>query len=365
MRGYEIEVVTDPAQLDVLAWDHLNTGLPFSGTRWLPLYRQMLQDPELILLLLRRQGRLVGRAILTQSRQPGVPITSALGRRIVKLVLGRFPILVCQTPLACASGLLLPEGDEVNALRALDVSVRQLARGRHASFFTLGWLNPAQRQIVAQTGLYQHMEMDGATWLPVKWASFEEYVSSLGKSARKDLHRHMNRARDLGIVVERTHRFAHLRDSLLPLIGNVEAAHNSADARVFGPNILEVTERELPDRSVMLLARCGESLAGCGLLLHDEGTLILAMLGLDYQFKYVYFQLLYEAIRYAIENGIRAVRGGSGAYEFKQRLCFQLEPTCVAYTAYGTAFRWLATRMAGAIGSSNSADITIAATEPA
>jgi hypothetical protein len=47
--------------------------------------------------------------------------------------------------------------------------------------------------------------------------------------------------------------------------------------------------------------------------------------GLADKVPYAYFMLLYEAIQDAFENKIRTLRWGSGAYETKQRLGFDLE----------------------------------------
>jgi predicted N-acyltransferase len=74
--------------------------------------------------------------------------------------------------------------------------------------------------------------------------------------------------------------------------------------------------------------------------------MILTFLGMDYRFKYIYFQLFYEAIRYAIEQGIHTIWGGSGAYDFKTRLGFRREPAYIAFDSHHAALRWLGAKMA-------------------
>lgn len=66
-------------------------------------------------------------------------------------------------------------------------------------------------------------------------------------------------------------------------------------------------------------------LVGCGLLLADGESRLATLLGLDYRIPYVYFQIMYAAIRDAISDGARLLRAGSGAYDFKRRLGFQTE----------------------------------------
>ena len=76
---------------------------------------------------------------------------------------------------------------------------------------------------------------------------------------------------------------------------------------------------------IWLTARIDDRLLGCGLLLGDGNARVLALLGLDYSVQYVYFQLLYAAVRSVIEEGMPVLYGGGGAYDLKQRLGFELE----------------------------------------
>jgi predicted N-acyltransferase len=159
---------------------------------------------------------------------------------------------------------------------------------------------------------------DAGTALPLSWSSFEEYVKQLGKSARKDFHRHCNRAEDLGIEVKTHSRVSHLDDALA-LIQNVERRHGTPP----NPRTRRALENVNLVDATWLTAKFDGRLVGCGILLGDGDTCALAFLGLDYAVQYVYFQMMYAAIRCAIEARLRELWGGSGAYEFKERLGFQ------------------------------------------
>jgi predicted N-acyltransferase len=75
-------------------------------------------------------------------------------------------------------------------------------------------------------------------------------------------------------------------------------------------------------------------IVGCELLLGDGKTSYLSALGLDYNYRYIYFQLFYEDIRQAIHAGVRQLRAGSTALEVKQRMGFQqLDNAHVLFTA--------------------------------
>jgi hypothetical protein len=86
--------------------------------------------------------------------------------------------------------------------------------------------------------------------------------------------------------------------------------------------------------------------------LGDGGARIMTLLGRDYGVDYAYFQLIYTAIRCAIEEGAGFLRGGSGAYDMKQRLGFQLESSnYIVFSGGGKVLqkfgRWAATKLQG------------------
>jgi len=74
-----------------------------------------------------------------------------------------------------------------------------------------------------------------------------------------------------------------------------------------------------------LEAHLGDRLVGCLLLLEDGKVQIARLPGLIDEVPYAYFMLLYEAIQEAFEHNIHTLRWGSGAYETKRRLGFELE----------------------------------------
>jgi hypothetical protein len=91
-----------------------------------------------------------------------------------------------------------------------------------------------------------------------------------------------------------------------------------------------------------LAARCKGELVGCGLVLNDGRVQMATLLGINYQVQYVYFQLMYTAIRNAVEQKAGVLRAGSGAYPFKSRLGFTLEDNnFIAYAGCGPAFHRL------------------------
>jgi hypothetical protein len=107
----------------------------------------------------------------------------------------------------------------------------------------------------------------------------------------------------------------------LPLIRTVEGRHAAAAK----PWAAAMLSKAGMIRSAWLEARVEDRLAGCGLVVEDQGVQMTTLLGLDYRVPYAYFQLVYAALRHAFDSGARILRGGSGAYELKERLGFTRE----------------------------------------
>ena len=105
------------------------------------------------------------------------------------------------------------------------------------------------------------------------------------------------------------------------MIRNVERRHASSP----NPWTRELLERvELVD-GTWLEAYIGNKLVGCGLILEDQGAQMTTALGLAENEPYVYFLLIYASLENAFKKQVRLLRWGSGAYEVKQKLGFELE----------------------------------------
>ncbi len=346
--GYAVQVVSSIDEVDPAAWGELVDGQPWTGRRWHRFGEAVLDDERSAYLLLWDGGKLVGRATFWLRRKESLPITSRVARALTERLLWRRPLFLCQSPLASASGLTLPSEGRSKALAILIQAAQEQARKKGASFVAAPYLGRDETAWAGWPESFAAVRVpDPGMQLRIRWSDFDEYVAGLPKSVRKDYRRHRNRAADEGICITRrqitTDRPIVLVDEALALIRNVERAHNSAP----NPRARAVLENAARVESTWLEARRGERLVGCGLVLGEGPVRALGLLGLDYGVRYVYFQLLYAAIRSAIEEGVEVLRGGGGAYDIKGRLGFELEGNNHVMVAgngplFQTMGRWLA-----------------------
>jgi len=326
------------------AWDRLDRGQSFTSYRWYRFGETVLTDSTPVYVILSQGGEAVARGTFLLKRQEPVPTSSKAIRRLIERLLHRWPLFVCRSPLASTSGLILPDPPLRDAaLKTIAQVAQEEARRYQASFMVFDYLERRQTEWAGWPDVFAPATIpDPGTHLAIAWTDFESYLKHLRKSVRKDYRRHRNRAKDLGIVIRR-HPTVTSPDEATLLIRNVEKHHDSAP----NPWVRMILENASMVDATWLTAKMANRLVGCGLLLGDGDVRFLALLGLDYSVQYAYFQLIYAAIRCAIEEGVQVLRGGGGAYEMKQRLGFRLESNdCVVFAGRGPLLqkfgRWVA-----------------------
>lgn len=319
---FDVKVSHTVQAMDQQAWDRLAEGHPFASYRWYRWGETVLADQQPLYVTLSQDGTPVARATFWLKTREPLPIRSQLARRLMSMVLQRRPLLMCESPLALTSGLLLPDPPlQEPALHKLVQIGLEQARARRVSFVVFPYLSPQQVEISGWPDTFSHVDFaDPGTQLKIKWSHFDDYMASLDKKVRKHYRRTNRRAAERGIVIRRHAEITHL-DQALVLINNVYRRHSSPP----NPIIRQVLEHADMVPSTWLTAEVGDQLVGCELMLGDGDTRFLAALGLDYSVKYVYFKLGYEDIRCAIEQGVKVLRGGGSAYELKTSWGFELE----------------------------------------
>jgi predicted N-acyltransferase len=335
----DLRVVHSVAEIGQEAWDRLAGDRPFASYRWYRFGETVLAGDLPVYLLLYRSGEPVARATFWVRRNEPVPLGPGLLRRLVEALLRRWPLLICQAPLADASGLILPEPSlRGEALAIIARAAQEEAQRHRASFVPFVYLGPEEAACSGWPRAYGAVELpEQGTCLPIVWPDFEGYLRSRSKSMRKDYRRHCNRAADLAVEIT-AHPAVGQPDEALALIRSVEAHHGSTPK----PWARAALQHAGMVDAVWLTGKIDRRLVTCGLLLGDGGAWFLTLLGLDYGVQYAYFQLLYAALRCAIERGARLLMGGTGAYETKQRLGFQLVDTnYVAFAGRGPLLRGL------------------------
>jgi predicted N-acyltransferase len=263
---------------------------------------------------------LIARASLWVIRSEPLPKMPALVRKSLSLAIKRWPLLICRSPLAFTSGILLADNqNRKEVLSALSTSALGVAREQRASFLVLDYLKTADMRdlsgnLSCTTNSSPGMIMEN------RWEHLEEYLASGNKKDRQHYKRTQREAEKIGIRIERHSRVEQIEDAL-HLIRNVETTHGALP----NPWARQMLENMEMTNGVFVTATIDKRLVGCGLLLEDNASQMTTLLGLAENAPYTYFMLVYESLKIAFEHRVRFLRWGSGAYDEKQRLGFSLE----------------------------------------
>jgi predicted N-acyltransferase len=317
----KIRVARRIADIGADEWDRLSGNLPFQSHRWYQFGERVMTDCKPIYILTYQDERLVGRAALWASHNEPLPKNVGRWRDTLQAFLRHRPLLICRSPFSSLHGIILPDPPlRDKALEMLSRAAIKETRQHRGSLLLFDYLEKVQVDWAGWPSASVPITLSAPnTVLTLQWENFEEYLTNNRWRIRQHYKRSSRSAADLGIRVTRHDSVGDL-DASLALIRNMEQRHNSpTNPWVCGMlNNMDMVEH------TWLEAHIGSQLIGCLLLLEDNGVQIAVLPGLADDVQFAYFMLLYEAIEDAFDKKLTALRWGSGAYETKRRLGFEL-----------------------------------------
>jgi predicted N-acyltransferase len=322
MMDFDIQIIHSVQEIDQAAWDGLGNGRPFSSYRWYRFGEKVMRDCIPVYIILLQSGKMVARATFWVIRNEPLPISWRLLRKTAQAIFRHWPLFICRSPLSNTSGLVLPEEPlRQPALDQLCQAAKAEARKYKASFLLIDYINEEEtKRNRWQKDFSCTSVPDPGTRMEIIWPDFDQYLAALVPKVRKHYRQYNREAEALGIKVNCQETITDMEAALV-LISNVEQRHRSSP----NPWARSILENANLVGAAWMTARQGERLVGCELILQDNGTQMVTSLGMADDFPHVYFLLGYADIRHAIEQRIGFLNWGSGAFEAKQRLGFELE----------------------------------------
>ena len=309
-------------EIPVDVWDDLSAGQPFQSHRWYRFGERVMQDCEPLYLLAYQNETLVGRASLWKIRNEPLPIQPGAGRALLDMVLRRWPLLICRSPLSNTSGLILPSSPlRADVRQALSQAALSASRQMHCLLLMFDFLSEEQCRDWPPDFWPVHVSGPGMV-LRNRWDSLEAYLADGDKKDRQHYKRTLREAEKRGIKVA-THKTVADVDAALKLIHLVDARYGN-EPNPWARGLLE--SMEMVD-GTWLEARQEDILVGCGALFEDNGAQLTTALGLAENVPYAYLLLTYASLQDAFSKQVRLLRWGSGAYDVKQKLGFEMEDT--------------------------------------
>jgi len=264
----------------------------------------------------------MGAAALFRVHNEPLPLPS-IARSFMESIFKHRPLLVCRSPLADTSALLLPgEPERDRVLHALATRAQEEFKKQKCSFLVFDYLLTEQLRYPWPKGYEPITVSEPGTFMPMEWDSFEKYLEAGNKKDRQHYKKSIKEAEENGIVLSKQRAVSDI-DASLALIRNVSIWHGSAP----NPWMRGLLENFSMIDGTWLELRKEGKLVGCGAVVRDNQFQLATALGLEDDVPGGYFYLLYAAMQEAFEHKVRLVRLGSGAYDVKRRLGFHLEDT--------------------------------------
>ena len=345
---FEVQIAHSVTEIDRSVWDHLTAGRHFASYRWYSFGEHVFHDCLPTHVVLSHRGEIIARATFWLKKQEWLPITSRILRFGVEQLLQHFPLMMCSVPLACMPGLILPQSSSrEDARRELADIAFKLAVEQKASFSIFSYIGESEARQSGWPEAYWPVSFsDAETSLEISWTDFDGYLRHLAKSTRRNYKLHCRQATEMGVRITKLSSVPDI-EKAIELISNVER-HHRMGRRPWSRAVLENTEYV---DFTWITAHIEDRFVGCCALIRDGEAQLATLLGLDYSvdhYIYVYYTLMYEAVRSAIERGVAVLYGGGGAYEFKRRMGFRKLPDdCLMVAAARKPFGLFRRGMAG------------------
>jgi hypothetical protein len=323
MAKLNVQVFKSIHEIDPEIWDRIVAGRGFQSHRWYQFGERAMADCRPTYLIAWNGDTPVAGAALFRIHNEPLPLPE-VARRFMESVFKHRPLLVCRSPLADTSAMLLPgEPLRDEALTVLANAAHAEFKKQRCSFLLFDYLLTEQLRYPGWPQTFEPVTIsEPGTYMPLEWESFEAYLEAGNKHDRQHYKRSLREAEKNGLALTKTRTISDI-DRALKLIRNVSIWHGSAP----NPWMRGLLENfSMIDGTWLEIRKEGE-LVGCGAVVRDNKFQLAIALGLEDDVPGGYFLLLYSALKEAFEHGVRLVRFGSGAYDVKRRLGFHLEDT--------------------------------------
>ncbi|HLO15431.1 MAG TPA: hypothetical protein VK206_11410 [Anaerolineales bacterium] len=323
MAKLNVQVFNSINEIEPAIWNQIVAGRGFQSHHWYQFGERAMADcPPTYLIAWDKNTPIAAAALFKVYNEP-LPLPE-VARRFMASVFKHRPLLVCRSPLADTSALLLPgEPLRDQALTVLGQAAQKEFKQQGCSFLVFDFLLTEQLRYPAWPAGFEPITVsEPGTYMPMEWVSFEAYLESGNKHDRQHYKRSLQEAGKNGLVLTK-HKTISDIDRALKLIRNVSIWHGSAP----NPWMRGLLENfSMIDGTWLEIHKEGE-LVGCGAVIRDNKFQLATALGLEDDVPGGYFLLLYTALQEAFEHEVRLVRFGTGAYDVKRRLGFHLEDT--------------------------------------
>lgn len=156
--------------------------------------------------------------------------------------------------------------------------------------------------------------------MEMPWHSFEEYLNSLQSDKRYNIKHKMKQLAAPDISVRIIQDFGPYAGRLAELWEQVSDRQTEYEHEHLTKEYFEAINRELPDRSHIVAVFKNNTIIAFTLCFEGDKEYFWAYIGMDYQYRdtySLYFNLVFQCIKTALEHGKKSINMGITTYDFK------------------------------------------------
>ena len=230
------------------------------------------------------------------------------------------PLLEVRSPLRFSSAFFSKAPEHTSLLIKGLEDIRKKKKAKGIFIIELG--EDEFTSLREQVNGFTWFPMADNTYLDLGFADFDDYLGSLGATARRSVKKTLNRAEKrwkVNMLV--TNEFSQWKSVAHRLQGYTCQQHGVTKKHLT-EEFYDALERNLKEHTELLMIFKGDIPLACGLLLNSPKMSQHIFPGVDPQYReyQAYFLLYYEGIKRAIEKGQKRIYFGPTTYEFKEKI---------------------------------------------
>jgi predicted N-acyltransferase len=242
------------------------------------------------------------------------------------------PVIYCTYPLSEKMALFTRESEDREVFSMLIETLESIARNRKAKAIIITKSPGGLYGKLLRQRAYHYLHLIPTTYLDIPWNTFQEYLKSLPRKAKKNIRHTLNQGKRKGLRITHTQNLSDIEH----LYDLFKAAMDRHGHQHLIPCTLEVFQNFVRYvNECTYVARCylGNDLLGYWMYFFDGDTASLAISGIDktYSKEYnTYFNICYDTIREMIERKCKRAWFGITTYDVKRRIGCTIQPTAVS-----------------------------------
>jgi predicted N-acyltransferase len=223
-------------------------------------------------------------------------------------------VLLCYSPSCGRSKVLQTRNPEQKmVLDLLAEKIDDICKKEKFLFSSFHFVSEFDDLLIEGLKDSRYFKSSGITnfYLNVRWNTFEDYLKSLKGSHRHNALKKIRCSRESGVSIEEQEFKSFSATKLAELLQNLNLKYDKNAENIIGPGFYDKVKELAAEKIKLFVAKKNRDVVGFSLLFRQGDTVDFWMCGFNYdaltERDYVYFNVAYAVIQWAIDAGIKKI----------------------------------------------------------